>query len=266
MWGIIPAAGRGTRIQPLGFSKELLPLGSRMNGEEECPIAISEYLVERMLIGGATKICFVISPGKSDILEYFGGSYGGAEIVYAVQPKPMGLCDAVFRAAPLISPGDQVLIGLPDTIWFPDTAYRDVPARELAFILFCVARPELFDAVVLDEDRHVLEIQVKHPSPDSCWIWGAIKLSNAVFENLHHLWQERGQVDEYLGTLVNTYLERGGTAFGYNLGTSYSDVGTPQGYRDALESLKSRHPDQITQQSERRANDGENFEGRHQSC
>ena len=28
MWGIIPAAGNGTRIQPLAFSKELLPVGS----------------------------------------------------------------------------------------------------------------------------------------------------------------------------------------------------------------------------------------------
>ena len=29
MWGIVPAAGSGTRIQPLAFSKELLPVGSR---------------------------------------------------------------------------------------------------------------------------------------------------------------------------------------------------------------------------------------------
>ena len=28
MWGIVPAAG-STRIQPLAFSKELLPVGSR---------------------------------------------------------------------------------------------------------------------------------------------------------------------------------------------------------------------------------------------
>ena len=32
MWGIIPAAGSGTRIQPLAFSKELLPVGSRHDG------------------------------------------------------------------------------------------------------------------------------------------------------------------------------------------------------------------------------------------
>src|SRR3954463_15416174 len=102
MWGIIPAAGRGSRIQPLAFSKELLPVGSRMDRGVERPCAVSEYLVERMILGGATKICCVISPGKSDIMEYYGAGYGSAAIVYAVQPKPKGLCDAIFCANPLI--------------------------------------------------------------------------------------------------------------------------------------------------------------------
>jgi len=31
MWGIIPAAGIGSRIQPLAFSKELLPVGSSIS-------------------------------------------------------------------------------------------------------------------------------------------------------------------------------------------------------------------------------------------
>lgn len=30
-WGIIPAAGLGSRIQPLACSKELLPVGSRLD-------------------------------------------------------------------------------------------------------------------------------------------------------------------------------------------------------------------------------------------
>src|SRR5918998_709688 len=72
MWGIIPAAGKGSRIQPLAFSKELLPVGSRFDGQTERPLAVSEYLFERMIAGGANKICFVVSPGKSDILEYYG--------------------------------------------------------------------------------------------------------------------------------------------------------------------------------------------------
>src|SRR5689334_17105842 len=69
MWGIIPAAGKGSRIQPLAFSKELLPVGSRLDaGEIERPRAVSEYLVERMLRAGVDKLCFVIGQSKSDIL------------------------------------------------------------------------------------------------------------------------------------------------------------------------------------------------------
>ena len=37
MWGIIPAAGKGSRIQPLAFSKELLPVGSRYDGADGAP-------------------------------------------------------------------------------------------------------------------------------------------------------------------------------------------------------------------------------------
>src|SRR5690348_13903294 len=101
MWGIIPAAGAGSRIQPLAFSKELLPVGSRFDGGVERPRAVSEYLVDRMLRAGADKLCFVISPGKSDILEYYGAGVGQAAVAYVVQPKPAGLCDSLFRALPL---------------------------------------------------------------------------------------------------------------------------------------------------------------------
>ena len=118
-WGVIPAAGLGTRIQPLAFSKELLPVGSRMDADQERPRAVSEHLLERMIVAGATRLCFVVSPGKTDIMQYFGGQFGEAAICYAVQQDPKGLCDALFTALPFISPEDEVLVGLPDTIWFP---------------------------------------------------------------------------------------------------------------------------------------------------
>src|SRR5438094_7312575 len=127
MWGIIPAAGKGSRIQPLAFSKELLPVGGRYEGAVRRPRAVSDYLVERFSIGGATKICFVISQGKSDILEYYGGSAYSASICYAVQPEPAGLCDAIFRALPFIDVQEPVLIGLPDTIWYPEGALCALP-------------------------------------------------------------------------------------------------------------------------------------------
>jgi dTDP-glucose pyrophosphorylase len=240
MWGIIPAAGAGSRIQPLAFSKELLPVGSRVDGARERPRAVSEYLVDRMLAGGADKLCFVISPGKSDILQYYGARVGFADVAYVVQPKPAGLCDAIFRAAPFVQRHEPVLIGLPDTIWFPDDGFAQLPSDVLSFLLFPVEHPQHFDAVVMDHDRRVIEVQVKEEHPRSSWIWGAIKMPGSVFHVLRELWSEPGRSDEYFGTLVNAYLERGGAAVGVRAGEAYVDVGTLHGYREALQLLHIR--------------------------
>lgn len=235
MWGIIPAAGVGSRIQPLAFSKELLPVGSSISDGRERPRAVSEYLVERMVNAGADKICFVISPGKSDILDYFGGHALSARIFYAVQERPAGLCDAIFRALPLISPDEHVCIGLPDTIWFPENALTELPDGLLSLLLFPVNHPENFDAVVAGDNTEVEEVQVKRPDPTTNWIWGAMKMSGSVLRDLHDLWLERG--DEYLGTLFNEYMARGGQVRAIKTGEAYVDVGTLNGYREALRLL-----------------------------
>jgi glucose-1-phosphate thymidylyltransferase len=233
MWGIVPAAGLGSRIQPLAFSKELLPVGSRLDRGVERPCAVSEYLVERMIRGGADKILFVIAPGKSDILDYYGASYGGVPIAYAVQPAAAGLCDAIFRALPLIGADEPVVVGLPDTVWVPADALASLPDDGLSFLLFPVERPELFDAVVLDGDA-VREIQVKRADAASRWIWGAFKMPGRTLHDLHRLWLRRGRRDEYIGTLVNAHLAGGGRARGIRAGSAYVDVGTLHGYRAAI--------------------------------
>lgn len=240
MWGIIPAAGNGMRIQPLAFSKELLPVGSRIdpNGAER-PRAVSEYLVERLVRGGARRICFVISPWKSDILQYYGGSAGGADIAYVIQAEASGLCDAIFRALPVIHPDEPVVIGLPDTVWFPEDALCQLPDDTLSFLLFQVDRPELFDAVVLDEQDNVREIQVKSTEAGSNWIWGAFKMPGHTLHALHTLWLRRNRRDEYIGTLVNAWIAAGGAAKGVRAGESYVDVGTIGGYRQAIRLLET---------------------------
>jgi glucose-1-phosphate thymidylyltransferase len=240
VWGIIPAAGAGTRIQTLAFSKELLPVGSRFDGMVERPRAVSEHLLERMLAAGATKIVFVISPGKSDILEYFGGEIGGARICYLVQRRPAGLCDAIFQAVPFIGRDEEAIVGLPDTLWFPVDGLAALPHAGLSFLLFPVDRPDLFDAVSTDDDGAVREIEVKKADAQSKWIWGAFKLTGAVLHELHDLWCRRDPPDEYFGTLVNAYLALGGRAIGVRAGDSYVDVGTLHGYREATLLLERR--------------------------
>jgi dTDP-glucose pyrophosphorylase len=244
-WGIVPAAGLGTRIQPLAFSKELLPVGSRLEAGVERPRAVSEYLVERMIRGGATKICFVISPTKSDIIEYFAGALGDVRFAYVVQENPGGLCDAIFQALPLLAPDDPVLVGLPDTIWFPEDALAELPDDQLSFLCFPVDEPQWFDAVVSDAEGRVREIQVKQAAPASHWVWGAFKLPARTLMELEALWREPGRNDTYIGTLVNAWLQRGGRARAVHGGTDYVDVGTLHGWRDAVRLLDGRARDDV---------------------
>lgn len=237
MLGIIPAAGAASRLQPLAFSKEMLPVGSTRdaNGVER-PVAVSEFLVERMMHAGADRVCFVLSPEKTDIIPYYARHRAARRFCYTVQERPVGLCDALFRALAVVRDDEDVLIGLPDTVWFPIDGFSRLPSGGLSFLLFPVGDPSRFDAVVTDGER-VTEIQVKHEQPSTKWVWGAFRMPVATFRALHAIWSEPGRGDEYVGTLVNAYLARGGTATGIPAGERYFDVGTVEGYRAAIDVL-----------------------------
>lgn len=242
MIGIIPAAGAGQRIQPLGCSKELLPVGSQFLEGLERPKAVSEYLVERMIAAGAEQICMVISAEKMDIVRYYAERNYAAEIFYVVQRQPQGLCDALFRAEPFARLHDQVLIGLPDTIWFPENAY--LPALQLDnsdcnLVLFPVTNPSAFDAVVCDALGYVEEVQVKKQDARSHWIWGAVTARGDSFHRLRLLWEARHRADKYLGDLLNAFIAAGNVVQGKFAGEIYLDVGTLEGYRNALDYLRA---------------------------
>lgn len=243
MIGIIPAAGAGQRIQPLGCSKELLPVGSQMLGGVERPKAVSEYLVERMIAAGAEQICMVISAEKTDIVKYYAERDYAAEIFYVLQQKPQGLCDALFRAEPIARSHDQVLIGLPDTIWFPANAYQpalDLDLSDFNLVLFPVANPSAFDAVVCDELGCVREVQVKKRDARSGWVWGAVTARGESFHRLKLLWEARHRVDEYLGDLLNAFIAAGNIVRGKYNGEVYMDIGTLDGYRNAQDYLRAQ--------------------------
>jgi glucose-1-phosphate thymidylyltransferase len=266
MIGIIPAAGAGLRIQPLGCSKELLPVGSRLVDGVVRPKAVSEYLLERMIAAGAQQICMVISAEKSDIVRYYAERDYAAEIFYAVQRRPAGLCDALFRATSFVRPEEAVLIGLPDTIWFPENAllcgveyegeHRSLTAgphlapgshapvatgeAEVNLVLFPVENPSVFDAVLRDESGRVERVIVKRPDAGTNWIWGAVTATGRAFHALYQLWESRHRADEYLGDLLNAYIDAGNAVQSTANGEHYMDVGTMEGYHAAQDYLRAR--------------------------
>jgi glucose-1-phosphate thymidylyltransferase len=243
MMGIIPAAGVGQRIQPLGCSKELLPVGSRPVDGVQRPKAVAEYLVERMIAAGPDQICMVISAEKTDIIKYFAEREYAAQIFYVVQQQPLGLCDALFRAESFARLHEQVLIGLPDTIWFPENAYRTAldahPHADVNLVLFPAADPDAFDAVVCDQLNYVQRVDVKKADARSHWIWGAVTVTGHAFHALKLLWEARHREDLFLGDLLNAYISAGNVVRATHVGEHYMDVGTLEGYRKAQDFLRA---------------------------
>ena len=86
-------------------------------------------------------------------------------------------------------------------------------------------------------DGRVRSIQVKSAAATTNWIWGAFKMPGATLHALHRLWLRRERADAYIGTLVNAWLAEGNPAWGMRAGTSYVDVGTLNGYREAMRLL-----------------------------
>ncbi|MGH9466655.1 MAG: hypothetical protein ACRD1Y_04815, partial [Terriglobales bacterium] len=157
-----------------------------------------------------------------------------ARMFFVVQPQPLGLCDAVFRATPFVAPAEMVLIGLPDTVWYPEDAFRLGLRASPHLITFPVARPEHFDAVIPAPGGRVARIEVKTPGPAQRRVWGAITAPGRDFIALEQLWRRRRCRDQYLGHLFNAWIAAGGTLSYDSHGTRYWDIGTPAGYERAL--------------------------------
>ena len=67
-----------------------------------------------------------------------------------------------------------------------------------------------------------------------------------MYRELYALWRARDGRDEFLGTLINAWLDRGGEARASAPDASYVDVGTLHGYRAATTLLLHRAPGATT--------------------
>jgi NDP-sugar pyrophosphorylase family protein len=102
MQGIILAAGKGSRLQPitLNRSKAMVPILGK---------PIVERVMEDLAANGIDEFILVVSPDDLYITRYFRrDSQLEADIRFVYQPERKGMADALQRTAPLIH-GDFLL-------------------------------------------------------------------------------------------------------------------------------------------------------------
>ena len=127
MKGLIPAAGKGTRLEPitLAIPKELLMVGDK---------AVIEHVIDAFKMADITEITIVVGWKKHAILDYLGsGERLGVHLTYVVQDEQNGWAKAI-QAGERVIGDDSFAVVLGDDFFYPKSFRVSV----LFFIHYCI--------------------------------------------------------------------------------------------------------------------------------
>ncbi len=256
--GILPAGGRGSRIEPLPCSKEIFPIGfGKVEGIDNVrPKAVSQYLLEKMRKAGVKKAYFILREGKWDIPKYFGdGASVDMNLGYLMMRLPFGTPYTLDQASPFV--GDSIVaFGFPDILFDAEDAYIQLLQRQassgadVVLGLVSVAQPWTMDMVEIDDQCEVRSIVIK-PSVSSLGFGWIIAVWSPVFTRFLHAYlrsQQRegmsegdseGQSELSVGHVLQAALHNGLRIEGVQFPEcSYLDIGTPDNLRKAVYDRK----------------------------
>jgi UTP--glucose-1-phosphate uridylyltransferase len=100
---VVPVAGLATRLRPLsrGVPKALLPVAGR---------PVIQHIVDELAACGIERVVLVTGRGRAGFAAHFAEAEG-PEIVCVEQPRPLGLGDAILRAAPELDGPFAIALG-----------------------------------------------------------------------------------------------------------------------------------------------------------
>jgi hypothetical protein len=222
--GVIPAAGRATRLQPLRGSKEVY----RIHGKP-----VMNYLLERLVLAGCTELRVVTRPEKRDVAE--NARRHGARVLEANPPSPAA---SLLAGMDGLDPADLVAFGFPDSIWEPLDGFRPLVelvenGSEVALGVFRTSNVERPDVVELNARGAVTRIDVGSQARPPHLIWGCAAARVRALRGL----RDQDDPGDHFSALCRT-----GPIAGAFLSDSYIDIGTPRGMRIALESRPAVAP------------------------
>lgn len=191
--GLIPAAGKGTRIAPLPGSKELFPVGFFGDLESKRPKVIGQYLLEQMTNASIKQCMIVLGEGKWDIPSYFGsGEDQGIHLAYSVIKKSKGTPFTLDTVYPFIS--DKIVaLGFPDMLFTNHDVYCrliqhfDTIDCDVLLGLFPADQPHICDMVAIDENGFVEYLDIKPKDSALKYTWG-VALWTPKFSDFMHEW------------------------------------------------------------------------------
>lgn len=253
--GVVPAAGRGTRVGLLPCSKEIYPVGTRIDvvsgRPERRPKVAAHYLLDQMRRSGAQTAYMIIGQGKWDIPAYLDdGALADIALAYLTMRRSPSTADSIDRAFPFVHDA-LVLLGFPDILIEPADAFSRLLERQRAsgadavLGLFEAQEPHRVDLVQLAADGRVRRIVIKprRTRLRQCWL---IAVWTPRFTGFLHAHLAEGaggpREDElFVGHVIQAAIDAGFVVDTVCFaGASYHDIGTPGDLLRAQDLLARR--------------------------
>ncbi|MEJ2202032.1 MAG: sugar phosphate nucleotidyltransferase [Desulfuromonadaceae bacterium] len=113
MYIILPVAGKGTRLRPhtQTKAKSLVHVAGK---------TVLEHIVNRLLMLESVELIFITDENGQQIESFMRETFPRIPCHYIVQKERLGPAHAVSLAAPVIAPGDDLLVVFNDTIFVTD--------------------------------------------------------------------------------------------------------------------------------------------------
>ena len=177
--GLIPAAGKGSRLGRTPCSKEVFPLVEPTLADGKGMTVLADGLLNAFAAARIEQVYFIIREGKWDIPAYFGdGGEHGLNIGYLMMGLPWGTPFTLDQAYPFID--DRIVAtGFPDMRFDPVDIFTPMLRRlhdsgsDVVLAAMPQANRDKWDMIAFDDARRVLRIDIKQPNSDLEYCWFA---------------------------------------------------------------------------------------------
>jgi NDP-sugar pyrophosphorylase family protein len=235
MKAMILAAGYGKRLRPLTetIPKPLLPIAGQ-------PIMVWNLLLLKR--HGITEAIINLHHLGHLLVEALGdGSRYGMKLAYSHEPTLLGSGGGIKQAAPYLKNGPFLALN-GDTLSdcnlsaLINTHHDGGAMATLA--LRSDPHPEQWGAIAMDEDSRIVQIKGE---PELSVQPGKLPVTSYMFAGLHVL--DAAMLDAIPsgpGSIIDVYialLREGRSLRGYRMDGYWSDIGTPERYREAQEEV-----------------------------
>jgi dTDP-glucose pyrophosphorylase len=167
MKGVILAAGKGTRLQPLTYSipKEMVHV---------CGKPLIQHAVDLLKAGGVDNFIVIVGENKSAILDYLkDGKWNGIDVSYRFQTELNGNARAVYVAKPLINRDETFVATFGDEIIEPKAGVvsellkiHKAKKASCTIGLSPVTDPQRYGIVKIDGSGRILDVMEKPTKDD----------------------------------------------------------------------------------------------------